>query len=66
LMLSIVALIFQPLTFVTGLLGMNVKGIPYAEEPWAFWGVVGFCIATAIGVLIYFIAAHWIRSGGDG
>jgi zinc transporter len=47
LVLSIVALIFLPLTFITGLLGMNVEGIPYAKEPWAFWGVVGFC--TAIG-----------------
>src|SRR3712207_660138 len=36
--LAIVALIFLPLTFITGLLGMNVQGIPYAEEPWAFWG----------------------------
>jgi zinc transporter len=60
LMLSIVALIFLPLTFITGLLGMNVEGIPYAKEPWAFWGVVGFCTAIGLGVLGWFVARHWI------
>ncbi len=64
LMLSIVALIFLPLTFITGLLGMNVEGIPYAKEPWAFWGVVGFCTAIGLGVLGWFVARHWIAVHG--
>jgi zinc transporter len=61
LLLSIVALIFLPLTFITGLLGMNVEGIPYAREPWAFWRVVGFCLAIALVVLGWFIRARWVR-----
>jgi len=61
LLISIVALIFLPLTFITGLLGMNVDGIPYAKEPWAFWGVTGICLAIAIGVLGWFVRAQWIR-----
>ena len=61
LLLSIVALIFLPLTFITGLLGMNVRGIPYAEEPWAFWGVVGFCFAIAVVISAYFARVHWLR-----
>jgi zinc transporter len=61
LLISIVALIFLPLTFITGLLGMNVAGIPYAKEPWAFWGVVGFCLVIGIAVLAYFVRARWIR-----
>lgn len=61
LLLSIVALIFLPLTFITGLLGMNVAGIPYAEEPWAFWGVVGFCVLIAVAVAAYFARIHWLR-----
>ncbi|NEL27822.1 MAG: zinc transporter ZntB, partial [Xanthomonas perforans] len=36
LQIAIVAMVFLPLTFVTGLLGMNVEGIPFAKEPWAF------------------------------
>ena len=61
LLLSIVALIFLPLTFITGLLGMNVEGIPYAEKPWAFWGVVGFCVAVALAISAYFARKHWLR-----
>lgn len=61
LLISIVALIFLPLTFITGLLGMNVDGIPYAHEPWAFWGVTGFCLIIALGVLGWFVRARWIR-----
>ena len=61
LIIAIVAMVFLPLTFVTGLLGMNVKGIPFAEEPWAFWGVTGFCLVVAAAIAGYFIRRHWFR-----
>jgi zinc transporter len=61
LLISVVALIFLPLTFLTGLLGMNVEGIPYAHEPWAFWGVVGVCFVSAAAIAGYFIREHWFR-----
>jgi zinc transporter len=61
LLLSIVALIFLPLTFLTGLLGMNVDGIPAAHQPWAFWGVVGFCVVIAVGITGWFAAARWFK-----
>ncbi len=35
--LAIVTAIFLPLSFLTGLLGMNVSGIPFTSQPWAFW-----------------------------
>jgi zinc transporter len=61
LLISIVAFIFLPLTFITGLLGMNVKGIPYADESWAFWGVVAFCVLVGAAVLGWFMWRHWLR-----
>lgn len=61
LLLSIVALVFLPITFITGLLGMNVQGIPFKNEPWAFWGVVGLCVAFGLGMLGWFARAHWLR-----
>jgi zinc transporter len=36
-LLSIVAVIFMPLSFITGLLGVNVGGIPGSAVPSAFW-----------------------------
>lgn len=61
LIISVVAMIFLPLTFLTGLLGMNVAGIPYAQEPWAFDGVVSVCIITAVAISAYFIRRRWFR-----
>lgn len=61
LLIAVVAFIFLPLTFITGLLGMNVTGIPFAQEPWAFWGVVGFCVAVGAVVLGWFGWRHWLE-----
>ncbi len=47
--LTIVATVFLPLTFITGLLGMNVAGIPESHTPWGFWIVVGILLVLAIG-----------------
>jgi zinc transporter len=61
LVIAIVAFVFLPLTFLTGLLGMNVEGIPYAKEPWAFWGVVAVCVMMSLGVIGYFVRRHWLE-----
>lgn len=61
LLLSIVALVFLPLTFLTGLLGMNVDGIPDAHQPWAFAAVCGICAVVAVGITGWFAAARWFK-----
>lgn len=60
LAIAVVAFIFLPLTFVTGLLGMNVEGIPFAEDEWAFWGVVGFCLLIGAAVVGWFAFRRWL------
>tara|TARA_R110000751_G_scaffold259709_3_gene358992 strand:- start:28604 stop:29632 length:1029 start_codon:yes stop_codon:yes gene_type:complete len=47
LVLSVVAVIFLPLGFLTGLLGINVGGIPGANDPWAFLIVCGLLLLVA-------------------
>jgi zinc transporter len=61
LLISIVAFIFLPLTFITGLLGMNVKGIPFADAPWAFLSVCLLCVLISVAVLAWFAKRHWLR-----
>ena len=61
LVIAIVAMIFLPLTFITGVYGMNVADLPYAQSPWAFDAIMGFCLAITVVVLGYFLRKHWFR-----
>ncbi|MDX1561527.1 MAG: zinc transporter ZntB, partial [Gammaproteobacteria bacterium] len=58
--LSIVAAIFLPLSFITGLLGMNVAGLPGVEYNPAFWISIGIMGAIATAMLVYFRYKRWI------
>lgn len=60
LLISVVALVFLPLTFITGLFGMNVASIPIAEVTGAFWYVTAFCVAVALALAAYFLRSHWL------
>lgn len=58
--LTVVATVMLPLGFLTGLLGINVAGIPGAEVKWAFWAVCG--LLTGVVVLEVWILRRfgWI------
>ncbi len=58
--MSLIASIFLPLTFLTGLLGMNVDGIPMAHHPFSFWIVCVFMFLVLIMQLIWFKGKHWL------
>lgn len=57
--LSAIATIFMPLTFVTGLFGMNV-GIPYSDHPYAFAIICGITIGLAVLQAILFKIMKWL------
>lgn len=59
-LLTIVAAIFLPLTFITGLLGINVGGMPGADDPQAFWVVVGLCAAIMAAQIALFWRWKWL------
>lgn len=58
-LLSLVAGVFLPLTFLTGLLGINVNGIPGAKSPIAFWVVVGVCCSIVAVQIHLFRKWKW-------
>jgi len=58
--LSIVAAIFLPLSLLTGLLGINVGGIPGAENKWAFLLVTFFLVMIALLLIGLFRRLKWL------
>lgn len=59
-LLSVVAAIFLPLTFITGLLGMNVAGLPGTENPRGFIYSALIMLASLAGLVLYFRSRKWL------
>lgn len=58
MILSIVAAVFLPLGLVSGLLGMNVGGVPLQDSPHGF---LWTCVAVAILGVLQFVALKLVR-----
>lgn len=58
--LSIITAVFLPLGFFTGLLGINVGGIPGSENPHAFTVVIGLLLAVILLQLLLFWWKKWL------
>lgn len=59
-MLSIVAAIFLPLSFVTGLLGINVGGVPGSQSANGFWITVAILSAVLAVQIAVFRRLKWL------
>jgi len=59
-LLSLIAALFLPLGFLTGLLGINVGGMPGADSDIAFWIVCILCGGFIAVVLALFRLMKWI------
>jgi len=58
--LTIIATIFMPLTFLAGIYGMNFKNFPELEWGWSypvFWLVV---VLISVSMLLYFKKKNWL------
>ena len=59
LILAAVTTVFMPLTLITGMLGMNVEGIPFARDPIGFWVVTLILVVLAVLQILWFRKRHW-------
>lgn len=58
--LTIIATIFMPLTFLAGIYGMNFKFMPELAWRWGYFGVLGLMLAIALYMIHYFKKKKWI------
>ena len=57
--LTIISSIILPLTFITGLYGMNVY-LPFQEKKWAFYGLIGLMVVVAAVFIYIFKRRKWM------
>ena len=58
-MLTIISTIVLPLTFISGLYGMNVV-LPLANNAAAFWMLIALCALVVIALMIFFKKKKWM------
>lgn len=58
-MLTIISTIFIPLTFLTGLYGMNFHHIPFSSLWWGFYAILAGCVIVVIIMVLYFRKKQW-------
>ena len=57
--LTVVSVIFMPLTFLVGVYGMNFENMPELEYTYGYYIVIAFMIAIALGMVYYFKKKKW-------
>lgn len=58
--LTVIATIFIPLTFIAGVYGMNFDNMPELHVDWGYYAVWGVMAAVAIGLLLFFRRKDWL------
>jgi len=58
--LTIIATIFMPLTFIVGLYGMNFKYMPELQWRWGYPAVLLVMVGVTVGMLIFFRRKKWL------
>jgi len=58
--LTIIATIFIPLTFITGIFGMNFARMPGLRWEWGYFATLGAMFLVGVGMLLYFRKRKWL------
>ena len=58
--LTIITTIFMPLSFLTGLYGMNFRYMPALNESWGFWVMAGVMVLVVLVMLGYIKKKKWL------
>eukprot|EP01022_Parablepharisma_sp_SALTPOND_P018006 TRINITY_DN2929_c0_g2_i1.p2 TRINITY_DN2929_c0_g2~~TRINITY_DN2929_c0_g2_i1.p2 ORF type:complete len:466 (-),score=79.58 TRINITY_DN2929_c0_g2_i1:1951-3348(-) len=59
--LTVIATIFIPLTFVAGVYGMNFQNMPELHYRYGYYVVLGIMLLIALAMIFYFRIRRWIQ-----
>jgi magnesium transporter len=57
--LTVIATLFIPLTFIASIYGMNFEDMPELKSRWGYPGVLGLMALVAGSLIYYFKRRHW-------
>jgi magnesium transporter len=57
--LTVIATLFIPLTFIAGVYGMNFEYMPELKWRWGYGLVWGVMLAVGMGMVCYFRKKKW-------
>jgi magnesium transporter len=58
--LTMIATVFIPLTFIAGIYGMNFRHMPELKQPWAYPAVLLLMLVVVVALLFYFRKKRWL------
>lgn len=58
--LTVVGTVFMPLTFITGVYGMNFENMPELHWRYGYYIVLGFFLMLSVGMLLWFRKKRWL------
>jgi magnesium transporter len=57
--LTVIATIFMPLSFIAGVYGMNFEYMPELKWHWGYFASLGLMAAVSLGMLVFFRRKKW-------
>lgn len=58
-LLTVIATIFLPITFIASIYGMNFEYMPELEQPWGYPAVLILMASVALGLIIFMKRRRW-------
>ncbi|WP_281256741.1 CorA family divalent cation transporter [Neisseria iguanae] len=58
--LTVITIMFMPLTVLTGIYGMNFDNMPELHWHYGYYAMLGLMAAIIIGLLIFFFRKKWL------
>jgi magnesium transporter len=58
-LLTIIATVFLPITFIASIYGMNFEYMPELEQPWGYPAVLILMASVALGLIIFMKRRRW-------
>ena len=58
--LTVITIIFMPLTVITGIYGMNFDNMPELHWHYGYFIVLGLMLCIIVGLLVFFARRKWL------